>query len=105
MTLAEIVRHLFQTQLDIINKTIDDVKNDEDFYHKFIITELDHNDWRFKSYEFVKDKLPEDLDPVKFVDLFDIRFGLLTIHEKVTEAFPEHVDDLIRDVITNKKQR
>ncbi len=96
--MIELIQRIFLNQLSLINKTIDDVKNDIDFYHKNKLTRDQYNSWYDNSLQLlINEGNLSELEARKKLDLIDISYGLLYEYHKQIDA-PEYIDDLIIEI-------
>jgi hypothetical protein len=86
---------IIDKMLSYHNKTIYDLKNDSDFYYKNKLTSEQYFEWYEWSLNLLYQNFPnrKQADIKKSFDLFDIKQGLLYIHERPATIWsPEELE-------------
>jgi hypothetical protein len=54
ITRENLVNHLIQKELDYVGKTIEEIKNDPEWYRNYTLTEEQHKEWKEYSMKTIK---------------------------------------------------
>ena len=82
-----IYEQILNNMLRLVNKTKEELLTNKDFYFKNKISEEEYNNWYNESLNLLYKEYPnENKDFIKkSFDLFDIKWGLLYIHQRAPE--------------------
>jgi len=101
--MKSVFQQITSDMLSYVNKTIEDVKNDREFYFKYKLTEEQYNEWYYNSLNLLYETYPNDNKGSikRRLDLFDVKYGILYIYQRA----PEKLSPEIEEMITNIKQK
>lgn len=97
---SSIYQTIINKMLSYHNKTINDIKEDPDFYRKYKLKPEEYLEWYNWSLNLLYKNLPHmpQQDIKKSFDLFDITHGLLYIYEAPVTIWSEEEEKAFKEI-------
>lgn len=80
LTKEELVNHLIQKELDYVGKTIDEIRDDDEWYRNNTLTTEQYEEWKTYAKKLIKEQLKCTSQKVDYeFAMFDLMYGLKVI--------------------------
>lgn len=102
--MISIYEQILNNMLSVGGKSKEDLMNDNDFYFKNILSKAQYDDWYNHSLNLLYKNFPSksQADIKKSFDLFDIKWGLLYIHERPATIWSSEELELLKKIKQKK---